>query len=238
VTVVFVTRSLQEALILGDRVVVLDVRQPGSRMWWTSRRPDVDDPGYARSRDAHRGDDCGLAHGLRSMDQDRGRPAHAADLDALSSTRHSPPATPHPLVRHESHFTGRGYRLLGHLAHRHQPERRLEVVNPTIMLVGQNLGLRGWGMFSAALLPAALPQTISGLRAGWASGWRTVIAAGLVFGVTGGGPTFFTNDAGDFLPAPELLAGLFTIAGILGEATFRLLERGTVVRWGMKVGRE
>ena len=27
-------------------------------------------------------------------------------------------------------------------------------------------------------------------------------------------------------------------AGILVEATFRLLERGTVVRWGMKVGRE
>src|SRR5215211_8926248 len=54
------------------------------------------------------------------------------------------------------------------------------------------------------------------------------------------GPTFFTNDAGDFLPAPVLLAGLLTIAfaGILVEATFRLLERGTVARWGMKVGRE
>ena len=116
----------------------------------------------------------------------------------------------------------------------------LKSVNPTIMLVGQNLGLRGWGMFSAVRLPAALPHAISGLRAGWASGWRTIIAAGLVFGVAGRRPTFFTNDAGDFLPAPELLAGLLTItfAGILVEATFRLLERGIVVRWGMKVGRE
>lgn len=116
----------------------------------------------------------------------------------------------------------------------------LKSVNPTIMLVGQNLGLRGWGMFSAVLLPAALPHAISGLRSGWASGWRTVIAAGLVFGVAGGGSTFFTNDAGILLPAAELLAGLLTIAfaGILVEATFRLLERRTVVRWGMKVGRE
>jgi NitT/TauT family transport system permease protein len=114
----------------------------------------------------------------------------------------------------------------------------LRSVNPTIVLVGQNLGLRGWRMFSAVLLPAALPHAISGLRAGWASSWRTVIAAGLVFGVAGGRPTFFTNDAGDFLPPPELLAGLLTIAfaGILVEATFHLLERGTVVRWGMKVG--
>ena len=116
----------------------------------------------------------------------------------------------------------------------------LRGVNPTIILVGQNLGLRGWGMFSAVLLPAALPHAISGLRAGWASGWRTVIAAGLVFGVAGGWPTFFTNDTRDFLPAPELLAGVLTIAvaGILVEAIFRLLERGTVVRWGMKDGRE
>jgi NitT/TauT family transport system permease protein len=116
----------------------------------------------------------------------------------------------------------------------------LKSVNPTIILVGQNLGLRGWRMFSAVILPVALPHGISGLRASWASGWRTVIAASLVFGVAGGGSTFFTNDAGDFLPAPELLAGLLTItiAGILVEATFRLLERGTLIRWGMKVGRE
>src|SRR5215207_6618602 len=37
VTVVFVTRSLQEALILGDRVVVLGRAPAGSRRWWRSR---------------------------------------------------------------------------------------------------------------------------------------------------------------------------------------------------------
>jgi NitT/TauT family transport system permease protein len=46
----------------------------------------------------------------------------------------------------------------------------LKSVNPTIMLVVQNLGLRGWGTFSAVLLPAASPHAISGLRASWASG--------------------------------------------------------------------
>ena len=86
-------------------------------------------------------------------------------------------------------------------------------------------------MFSAVLLPEALPHVVSGLRAGWDSGWRTVIAAGLTFGVAGGWPTFFTNDTGSFLPTPELLAGLLTIAfaSILIEANFRLLERRTVV---------
>jgi NitT/TauT family transport system permease protein len=111
-------------------------------------------------------------------------------------------------------------------------------VNPTIVLVGRNLGLRGWSMLSEVLLPAALPRAIFGLRAGWASGWRTIIAAELVFGVAGRGPGFFTNDAGAFLPVPDLLAGLLTIAlaGVLVEAAFGLLERKTVVRWGMKSG--
>jgi NitT/TauT family transport system permease protein len=40
------------------------------------------------------------------------------------------------------------------------------------------------------------------------------------------------------LPVPDLFAGLLTVAfaGILAEATFGLLERRTIVRWGMKSG--
>src|SRR5215210_6885851 len=205
-----------------------------------SRRRDVDDPGYARSRDAHRGDDCGLALGLRSVDQYRVRPAHAANLDALSRTRHSPPVAPHSLVRHESHFTGRGYRLLGHLAHRHQPERRLEERQPHDHAGRAEPGSAGLedGQRSAPTRSFAArhlrTQSRLGLRLAHRTRRRTRLRP------CRRGPTFFTNDAGDFLPAPELLAGLLTIAfaGILVEATFRLLERGTVVRWGMKVGRE
>ena len=52
------------------------------------------------------------------------------------------------------------------------------------------------------------------------------------------GPGLFTNAAGDFLPVRDLLAGLLTVAlaGILAEGAFGLLERRTVVRWGMKCG--
>jgi NitT/TauT family transport system permease protein len=49
-------------------------------------------------------------------------------------------------------------------------------------------------------------------------------------------PHIFTKAAVDFLPVPDLLAGLLTVAlaGMLAEAAFGLLERRTVVRWGMK----
>lgn len=111
-------------------------------------------------------------------------------------------------------------------------------VNPTIMMVGRNLGLKGWQMVRDVLLPAALPHTISGLRTGWAFGWRTIVAAELIFGVAGkgGGLGYFINDARYFLRIPEVFAGILTIAliGILVEAVFNSLERRTVIRWGMK----
>ena len=113
-------------------------------------------------------------------------------------------------------------------------------VNPTLMMVGRNLGLRGWGMVRDVLMPAALPHTISGLRTGWAFGWRTIVAAELIFGVAGkgGGLGFFINDARYFLRIPEVFAGIVTIAviGILVEAIFNQIERRTVLRSGMKSG--
>lgn len=115
-----------------------------------------------------------------------------------------------------------------------------KTVNPTIMMVGRNLGLGGWRMIRDVLMPAALPHIISGLRTGWAFGWRTVVAAELVFGVAGegGGLGWFINEARIFTRVPDVFAGLITIAllGILVEAVFTFVERRTVIRWGMKSG--
>lgn len=111
-------------------------------------------------------------------------------------------------------------------------------VNPTILAAGRNIGLRGWRLVRDVLLPAALPHTIAGLKTGWAFGWRTIIAAELVFGVAGGkgGLGNYINDARYFLHIPEVFAGLVSIAliGIVLEYVFTLIERRTVVRWGMK----
>ncbi len=111
-------------------------------------------------------------------------------------------------------------------------------VNPTCLAVGRNIGLSGWRLVRDVLMPAALPHTLSGLKTGWAFGWRTIIAAELVFGVAGGGGGlgYFINDARYFLRIPDVFAGLVTIMaiGIAIELAFSAVERRTVVKWGMK----
>jgi len=115
----------------------------------------------------------------------------------------------------------------------------LKNVDPTMVMVGQNLGLRGWAMFRDVLLPAALPYAISGARIGWALCWRAVVSAGLVVCVVGETPGFFTDGAGGLLGMPQLFAGLLNVAliGVLAEAVLGLLERHTVVRWGTNIER-
>jgi acyl-CoA dehydrogenase len=59
-------------------------------------------------------------------------------------------------------------------------------VSDTLRMAGRNIGLGGLSLVSLVLIPAALPSIISGLKIGWAFGWRTLIAAELVFGVSSG----------------------------------------------------
>jgi NitT/TauT family transport system permease protein len=113
-----------------------------------------------------------------------------------------------------------------------------KTVNPTIVAVGRNIGLSSRRLITDVLAPAALPYAISGLKTAWAFGWRTIIAAELVFGVAGaeGGLGTYINNAKLFLDIPRVFAGLVTIAilGLVFETLFGFLERRTIVRWGMK----
>ena len=111
-------------------------------------------------------------------------------------------------------------------------------VNQTIVAVGRNIGLSSYRLVTDVLAPAALTNAIAGLKTAWAFGWRTIIAAELVFGVSGaeGGLGFFINNAKLYLQIPHVFAGLVTIAvlGVAFEVLFGVIERRTVVRWGMK----
>ncbi|MFB4300970.1 ABC transporter permease [Actinomadura sp. NTSP31] len=110
----------------------------------------------------------------------------------------------------------------------------------TLVMVGRNLGLKGWRLTWDVMMPAALPHALAGLKTGWAFGWRTIIAAELVFGAAGskGGLGFFINNARYYALIPDVFAGLVVIAliGIALDLVFNVIERRTVVRWGMKEG--
>ncbi len=111
-------------------------------------------------------------------------------------------------------------------------------ISPTLLRLGRNYELGRVTMMTEILLPAALPMMISGLRIGWGFGWRTVVAAELVFGATGtgGGIGWFINNSRLFMNISDGFAGilLVIIVGLLTESIFRLLQYFTTHKWGIE----
>ena len=90
-----------------------------------------------------------------------------------------------------------------------------------------------------ALVPAAFPSILTGLKIGWAFAWRTLIAAELVFGASSrsGGLGWFIFENRNQLETASVFAGLLTVIliGLTVESViFRAIENATVRKWGMQ----
>lgn len=112
-------------------------------------------------------------------------------------------------------------------------------VPETLRMAGRNYGFRGLRYVLFILVPAALPSILAGLRIGWASAWRTLIAAELVFGASSGrgGLGWYIFQNRNELLTDRVFAGLTLVIliGLLFEnLVFGALERITVRRWGMQ----
>lgn len=106
----------------------------------------------------------------------------------------------------------------------------------TLVSLGRNYELGAIGTLLQIMLPAALPMLISGLRVGWGFGWRTVVAAELVFGSTGssGGIGWYINNSRLFMNVADGFAGilLVIIIGLAMESVFLFIQKKTTMRWG------
>ncbi|MDR3362469.1 MAG: ABC transporter permease [Desulfovibrio sp.] len=112
-------------------------------------------------------------------------------------------------------------------------------VSKTLRMVGRNYELYWFSYVFKLLIPAALPNILTGLKIGWAFSWRTLIASELVFGVASGngGIGWFIFEKKNQLEIAVVFAGLVTIIiiGLLVEnIVFKLLENATIRKWGMK----
>lgn len=112
-------------------------------------------------------------------------------------------------------------------------------VSETLRMTGMNCGLRGLRYVVSILIPAAVPSILAGLKISWAFGWRTLVGAELVFGVSSGsgGLGWFIYEYRNLLETAHVFAGLFMVIliGLVVESVvFRTIETHTVRKWGMQ----
>jgi NitT/TauT family transport system permease protein len=103
-------------------------------------------------------------------------------------------------------------------------------IDPLLLRAAQSLGARGLGLFTRVILPAALPDVLTGLRLGVALAFFVIVISEFIGAEQGLG--YLINDGRNFFLVPQML-GAAVVLGLLGYAgngLVRLLER-RLTRW-------
>ncbi len=99
----------------------------------------------------------------------------------------------------------------------------------------RTLGATRTQIVSHVIIPAALPYTLTGLRAGAGYGLRALVAAEIIGAAEGIGAMIY--HANEFLRSDIIVTGiiLFGVIGLSIDYTIAAVEKRTVERWGMVV---
>jgi NitT/TauT family transport system permease protein len=100
--------------------------------------------------------------------------------------------------------------------------------------VAKTLGSNGFHFLRTVIMPASVPQLISGLRIAWAFSWRALMAGELL---GGGGGLGHLLEMGRSLGQMDLVISVMIIIGIIGtimdNLVFLRLERNVQRKWGI-----
>ena len=108
--------------------------------------------------------------------------------------------------------------------------RNIQLVH---LRAARNFGLRGAALFSRVVLPAALPQIITGVRLALGIAWLVVVAAEMI--AVNSGLGYLIIDARNAGKRYDLVVAGMVMIGLIGlvlDSLVRRLERLDEVRWG------
>lgn len=94
-----------------------------------------------------------------------------------------------------------------------------------LILASRSLGLTGQQIFTHVVMPASLPQILTGMRIAMTLSWALVVAAELIAAQVGLG--YMITDATTFFRIPLVFVGILTIGliGLLLESILLMVEK-------------
>jgi ABC-type nitrate/sulfonate/bicarbonate transport system permease component len=106
-------------------------------------------------------------------------------------------------------------------------------LDPLLIRAAQSLGARRWTLFTRVILPAALPDMLTGIRLGVALSFFVIVISEFIGAEQGLG--FLINDGRSFFLVPQMLgaAVLLGLLGYAGNALVRLAEH-RLLRWQLR----
>jgi NitT/TauT family transport system permease protein len=101
-------------------------------------------------------------------------------------------------------------------------------------MAGRNLGASGSRLFWYVMLPASLPYIVSGLKQGWAFGWRSLLQAEMIFLTVGlGQQLMMGRDLNDMSQVIAVMILIVALGYLVNRLVFRTMEQALQNRWGL-----
>jgi NitT/TauT family transport system permease protein len=113
----------------------------------------------------------------------------------------------------------------------------IDHIEPTLLRVGRVLGAKGINRFWHVVLPAALPNFVSGLKQGWAFAWRSLMAGELLVIIARqtslGQQLGFARQFNDSETLIAVMIVILVIGIIIDAVFFATVEKAIRRRYGL-----
>ena len=113
-------------------------------------------------------------------------------------------------------------------------EAGIRNVNPIYVKAGRNMGASGISLYRHVILPAAVPQLLTGLKQGWSFAFRGLMAGEMLAASKGIGQVLMAGrELADINQVAAVIIVIIVIGLAIDKLIFGRLELRTRKRWGL-----
>jgi len=107
-------------------------------------------------------------------------------------------------------------------------------VNPLYIKAARTMGANGFGIFRNVIIPASLPNLISGFKQGWSFAWRALMAGEMLSASKGLGQVLMVGrDLADISQVVSVMIVIIVLGLIVDKLIFGRIERNLREKWGL-----
>lgn len=114
-------------------------------------------------------------------------------------------------------------------------ESGIRNVNPIFIKAGKNMGATGISLYRHVILPAAIPQLLTGMKQGWSFAFRGLMAGEMLAASKGIGQVLMAGrEMADINQVTAVIIVIIAIGLVIDKFIFGRLEVRTRRRWGLE----
>lgn len=114
-------------------------------------------------------------------------------------------------------------------------EAGIRNVNPIFIKAGRNMGATGISLYRHVILPAAIPQLLTGMKQGWSFAFRGLMAGEMLAASKGIGQVLMAGrELADINQVAAVILIIISIGLTIDKLVFGKLEVRTRKRWGLE----